>query len=178
MTTSNPHEAPNRRGFFRRLWDDGWRLGAGALGVVALIWGGAGLGFFAIRPRTVATTRFKAGYPDELAPGDVDQRFRDARGVWIARLDEDDVSRIIALSATCTHLGCLTQWDGIGRRFQCPCHGSRFHASGVNYEGPAPRPLERYAIRVAEDGRLEIDTSRVFREELGQWDAPDCFVLV
>jgi cytochrome b6-f complex iron-sulfur subunit len=48
----------------------------------------------------------------------------------------------------------------------------------MNDEGPAPRPLERYAIRVAEDGQLEVDKGRVFRQELGEWSDPASYVEV
>jgi cytochrome b6-f complex iron-sulfur subunit len=48
----------------------------------------------------------------------------------------------------------------------------------VNFEGPAPRPLERVGIRLAEDGMLEVDKSVKFQKELGQWSNPSCFVGV
>jgi cytochrome b6-f complex iron-sulfur subunit len=64
------------------------------------------------------------------------------------------------------------------REFKCPCHGSGFTIDGINFEGPAPRPLERYAIHVNEDGQIEVDKSRTFRQELGQWNDPESFVLV
>ncbi len=86
--------------------------------------------------------------------------------------------QIFALSTVCTHLGCITLWEESRRRFKCPCHGSGFRPDGVNFEGPAPRPLERFAIRIADDGQLEIDSSRVFQEELGQWRDADCYVGV
>ncbi len=54
-------------------------------------------------------------------------------------------------------------------KFKCPCHGSGFRITGINFEGPAPRPLERYAVRLAEDGQIEVDRSRILREDLGQW---------
>jgi len=49
---------------------------------------------------------------------------------------------------------------------------------GLNLEGPAPRPLERCAIRLADDGQLEVDTSVIFQQELGQWDDPASYVAV
>lgn len=64
------------------------------------------------------------------------------------------------------------------QKFKCPCHGSGFYKNGINFEGPAPRPLERCGIRVAEDGQLEVDKSRTFREELGQWHNPASYVAV
>ena len=48
----------------------------------------------------------------------------------------------------------------------------------MNFEGPAPRPLERYAIRLADDGQLEVDKSRKFMEEVGQWTDPNSYVSV
>ena len=50
------------------------------------------------------------------------------------------------------------------------------YKDGINFEGPAPRPLERYAISIADDGQLEIDKSKSFQEELGQWNDPASYV--
>jgi len=67
-------------------------------------------------------------------------------------------------------------WHQDEGKFKCPCHGSGFTHEGLNFEGPAPRPLERYAIRVADDGQLEIDRNRLFYQELGQWRDPASYV--
>ncbi len=83
---------------------------------------------------------------------------------------------IYALRTVCTHLGCTPNWLEGEQKFKCPCHGSGFYKDGINFEGPAPRPLERYAIHLADDGQLEIDKSKLFQEELGQWSNPDSFV--
>ena len=56
--------------------------------------------------------------------------------------------------------------------------GSGFYITGSNFEGPAPRPLERYAISLADDGQLLVDKSRTFQEEMGQWKDPASFVPV
>ena len=53
-----------------------------------------------------------------------------------------------------------------------------FYKDGINFEGPAPRPLERFAIRIADDGQLEIDKSKLFQEEIGQWNDPASYVPV
>jgi Rieske Fe-S protein len=50
--------------------------------------------------------------------------------------------RFHAVSAVCTHLGCLVAWNGAEKSWDCPCHGSRFGVAGEVLEGPAVRPLE------------------------------------
>jgi cytochrome b6-f complex iron-sulfur subunit len=79
---------------------------------------------------------------------------------------------IYALRAVCTHLGCTPNWLPNQQVFKCPCHGSGYYKSGINYEGPTPRPLERLAIGLAGDGQIEVDTSRTFRYEKGEWRDP------
>ena len=61
---------------------------------------------------------------------------------------------IYAIFAKCTHLGCTPRWLAAENKFKCPCHGSGFYKSGINFEGPAPRPLERVRITMAEDGQI------------------------
>ncbi len=97
-------------------------------------------------------------------------------GVWVVNGEYNGKPQIYALKTVCTHLGCTPNWLEAEQKFKCPCHGSGFYKDGINFEGPAPRPLERYAIRIAEDGQLEVDKSRTFQEELGQWADPDSFV--
>jgi cytochrome b6-f complex iron-sulfur subunit len=85
---------------------------------------------------------------------------------------------IFALSTICTHLGCTPNWLEAEQKFKCPCHGSGFYMSGINFEGPAPRPLERYRIVVADDGQLMVDKSKKFQQELGEWSNPEAAVQV
>jgi cytochrome b6-f complex iron-sulfur subunit len=56
----------------------------------------------------------------------------------------------VALSAVCTHLGCVVQWQEGKGEFLCPCHGGRFSSNGTVLGGPPPRPLE--ILPVAVDG--------------------------
>ncbi len=116
-------------------------------------------------------SKFKVGDPKQFEEGKVVERFK-SQGTWIVR----NGGEIYALSTTCTHLGCTPNWLEREGKFKCPCHGSGFKISGVNFEGPAPRPLERWAIGIADDGQLVVDKSRKFQKELGQWNDPESFI--
>jgi cytochrome b6-f complex iron-sulfur subunit len=122
--------------------------------------------------------QFKAGYPNEYGEG-VDERWKEKFGVWIVRTPDDVVARasgFYALLVTCTHLGCTPNYLAAEAKFKCPCHGSGFRTTGINFEGPAPRPLERARIVLAEDGQILVDKARKFQYELGQWTDPEAFL--
>lgn len=121
---------------------------------------------------------FKAGDISSYEENVVSDRFKPL-GAWVIRArDERGRDTIYALSTTCTHLGCTPNWLESEKKFKCPCHGSGFKISGVNFEGPAPRPLERWAVRRTEDNQVLVDKSRKFQKELGQWDDPDSYILL
>ena len=122
--------------------------------------------------------QFKIGFPTEYGMG-VDERWKEKYGVWVVRTTDDienHVSGFYSLSVTCTHLGCTPNYLSAENKFKCPCHGSGFRLTGVNFEGPAPRPLERVRIVLAEDGQILVDKSRHFQRELGQWTDPEAFL--
>lgn len=119
-------------------------------------------------------TAFKAGRPDDYAVGSVDTRFLNSHRVWIVREEKG----FYALSGICTHLGCTPAWLANENKFKCPCHGSGFRRSGINFEGPAPRPLDRYKIVLAEDGQILVDRGKAFRQERGEWTKPDAYLFV
>ena len=115
---------------------------------------------------------FKVGFPSDFQIDLVDERFKQSQAVWLVRT----VEGMYALSTVCTHLGCTPKWLTTDNKFKCPCHGSGFRKSGINFEGPAPRPLERYRIVLAEDGQILVDKSVKFQYEKGQWDSPEAFL--
>ena len=117
---------------------------------------------------------FRVGPPDDFAIGEVDIRFKEKFGVWIVR----EEGGMYALIAICTHLGCSPNWLSAEAKFKCPCHGSGFYKTGINFEGPAPRPLERAKIFLAEDGQIIIDKGRKFLQEKGQWENPESYLVV
>ena len=153
-------------------------LGLTALGGVAGLWAAGTARFMMPNTITEPSKRFKVGFPGDYPEDYVETRFKQCHRVWIVHGEYAGRRQIYALSTACTHLGCITLWQENEQKFKCPCHGSGFYRDGVNFEGPAPRPLPRYAIHIADDGQLEVDRSRVFREELGQWDDPACYVEV
>ena len=117
---------------------------------------------------------FRAGYPEDYEAGQVDLRWKAKYATWIVRNDEG----IYALSTTCTHLGCTPNWLEVEQKYKCPCHGSGFRKTGVNFEGPAPRPLERFKIVLADDGQIVIDKTKKYQQEKGQWSDPEAFLKV
>jgi cytochrome b6-f complex iron-sulfur subunit len=123
-------------------------------------------------------SRFKVGFPDQYAPGQVEEKFKAQFGVWVTNIEYHGQQQIAALKSVCTHLGCTPNWLEAEQKFKCPCHGSGFYKDGINFEGPAPRPLERYAISIGNDGQIEVDKSRTFHEEMGDWSDPSCFIPV
>jgi cytochrome b6-f complex iron-sulfur subunit len=157
----------SRRDFLGRL---GWS-GFGVLGGIGL------LAFVrSAFPRVLFTppSTFKAGLPSDYAVGEISERFKKDHRVWIVRVSDG----FYALFAKCTHLGCTPRWLPVEEKFKCPCHGSGFRRSGINFEGPAPRPLERYRIALAEDGQLVVDMSVKYRYEKGDWNKPGAFLRV
>jgi len=116
-------------------------------------------------------SKFKVGFPEDFGIG-VDNRFKDQYRVWVVRSPEG----FYALTTICTHLGCTPNWLSGEDKFKCPCHGSGFYRTGINFEGPAPRPLERFKITLADDGQIEIDQSLKFQEEKGDWGKPGSFL--
>ena len=116
-------------------------------------------------------TKFKIGPPSDFPPEAVVTKFKAARGIWVVNTASYNGNQLIyALASVCTHLGCTPSWLEGEQKFKCPCHGSGFYKNGINFEGPAPRPLERVGLRLAEDGMLEVDKSLKFQEEMGQWE--------
>jgi cytochrome b6-f complex iron-sulfur subunit len=175
-------ETTTRRSFFAAatgfMFGSSLAIGFTSLAVTHLMWL---LGFARFMFPNILIeppTRFKVGFPDAYSPGQVETKFIPQFGVWVVRYEFDGQPMIFALKSVCTHLGCTPNWLEAEQKFKCPCHGSGFYKDGVNFEGPAPRPLERYAITLAEDGQLLVDKSRTFQQELGQWKDPASYVTV
>lgn len=116
-------------------------------------------------PRTLfePNSVFKIGYPSEFALG-VDTKFQQKYRIWVDRTPD----RLFVIYARCTHLGCTPDWKPAENKFKCPCHGSGYDSEGINFEGPAPRPMDRAHIELAPDGQVLVDTSKLYSWPKGQ----------
>jgi len=76
---------------------------------------------------------------------------------WVVKTGDDQVT---AFGPQCTHLGCAYHWEEGKNEFLCPCHSSLFGIDGRVISGPAPRPLDRYQVKI-EAGKLEIGPPEV-----------------
>lgn len=142
-----------------------------ALTGVGLALGGCAVKFFFPRTIRERKTSFKLGPPSNYAFG-VDDRWQAEHRVWVVR----DATKLYVILAVCTHLGCTPNWVAAESKFKCPCHGSGFDSEGVNFEGPAPRPMHRCKVVIAPDGQLLVDKLVTYKEE--DWDRDDAFIPV
>ncbi len=135
-------------------------VGAGALGIAAI--GSIVLSAEYLSPNVVKEppTTFKAGRPDDYPPGSV--TLDKEQKVYIVRARE---GYFYALSAVCTHLGCITNWKSDEGIVACPCHGSKFDREGHKIAGPAPRALPRFAMSLDDRGQLVVDKSVIVGDE-------------
>jgi len=148
--------APGSDGSNRRSFLD--KIALASLGVAAV--GGAQVLIGYLSPNVLfePPSRFRAGTPD-LYPID-SVTYIPEQQVYILRSQQG----LWALSAVCTHLGCITQWKPDANMIACPCHGSKFRRTGTKIEGPAPRPLPRLSLTLTADGELQVDKSETVPE--------------
>jgi cytochrome b6-f complex iron-sulfur subunit len=123
---------------------------------------------------------FKAGKRADYDWDKPDERYKQSFATWIVKVSKDVVDNrkcLVALSTVCTHLGCTPNVLFGEQKIKCPCHGSGFRFNGVNFEGPAPRPLERWKIYEDPiDGQIVVDKTKKFQYEKGEWANPESFI--
>ena len=149
--TKKSQTAPTRRSFLNILW---------------IILGGVALAeFFAVafaflRPQKSkargegADSIITAGVVERFEPNSVTAFVRGK--FYLARLEDGG---FLALSRTCTHLGCSVPWIEKEMKFACPCHGSAFDITGNVIDAPAPRALDIYPITI-ENNIIKVDTRK------------------
>ncbi|MGH9776804.1 MAG: ubiquinol-cytochrome c reductase iron-sulfur subunit [Candidatus Acidiferrales bacterium] len=137
--------------------------------VWGIFWGFvATLGLMAMRfffPRTIfePKTIFTIGTAADFGLG-VETKFQQDFRVWVVKKPD----RLFVIYARCTHLGCTPDWKQGENKFKCPCHGSGYDSDGVNFEGPAPRPMDRAYVEINAQGEIVVDTSRLYQCEKGK----------
>lgn len=148
--------------------------------VWACIWGYLGvnflmfLRFFFPRALFEPKTVFSIGYPSDFGIG-VETKFQQDYRIWVVR----NPFRLFVIYARCTHLGCTPDWKQSENKFKCPCHGSGFDSEGVNFEGPAPRPMDRAHLEVDATGQIVVDVGRLYIFERGtreEFDNPGAYI--
>jgi len=121
--------------------------------------------FFLPRVLFEPATVFKIGYPADYALG-IDEKWLQKYRIWVDRTPD----RLFVIYARCTHLGCTPDWKPAENKFKCPCHGSGYDSEGINFEGPAPRPMDRARVEVAPDGQIVVDVGHLYSWPKGQRD--------
>jgi cytochrome b6-f complex iron-sulfur subunit len=158
---------PSRREFLRTWWLISW-------GGIAAAFTGASIAFL--------WPNLRGGFGGLIAVGsvsDIEQGIKDGGGQmdypagrmhivpYDPKLDTKgqyqevtNGAQFMALYQRCVHLGCRVPWCTSSQWFECPCHGSRYNQWGEYQFGPAPRGLDRFALRVDRD-QVVVDTSKV-----------------
>lgn len=122
---------------------------------------------------------FKAGKLEDYEWDKVDDRFKTSQKAFLfkTRQDWNKKPAFVALDVTCTHLGCTPNVLASENKIKCPCHGSGFRFNGINFEGPAPRPLERYRVYIDPvDGLITVDKTKKYHHEKEEWADPDSYI--
>ena len=146
--TTNEDEGVSRRDFFTQVGVGACAVAAAGSGLVTLDY---------LKPKVLfePSTTFIAGTPLDFSDGVV--RFNKEKKAYVI----GTANGVYALSAVCTHLGCITRYKSDEKLIACPCHGSRFDLEGNVIHGPAPRPLPWLDVTEDAQGNLVVDTGIV-----------------
>lgn len=141
-------EGVSRRDFFTQVGVGACAVAVAGSGLVTLDY---------MKPKVLfePSTSFIAGTPLDFSEGVV--RFNKEKKAYVI----GTANGVYALSAVCTHLGCITRFKSDEKVIACPCHGSRFDLEGNVVHGPAPRPLPWLDVTEDAQGNLVVDTGIV-----------------
>lgn len=150
-------DRPRRRNFLNWLW-----AGLATLACMEVGWfAGSILKNRRLREEQRLTSSLvDAGMVQDYSPGEVTAIPEGS--FYLACLEDNS---FIALSRTCTHLGCSVPWDDKQKKFVCPCHGSTFDSAGSVLTPPATRPLDYFPVRI-ENGSIRVDISSPLKRGL------------
>lgn len=130
--------------------------------------------FFLPRSILEPSSVFRIGPPSDYALG-VDTKWQQQYRIWVTKTSD----RLFVIYARCTHLGCTPDWKASENKFKCPCHGSGYDSEGINFEGPAPRPMDRAKVTIDAEGQVLVDTGKLFewpKGEEGHFNDKDAFI--
>jgi cytochrome b6-f complex iron-sulfur subunit len=121
------------------------------------------LRFFLPRSILEPSSKFSVGFPSDYALG-VDTKWQQQYRIWVDKTSD----RVFVIYARCTHLGCTPDWKASENKFKCPCHGSGYDSEGINFEGPAPRPMDRAYVELDAEGQIVVDIGRLYKWPKGE----------
>jgi cytochrome b6-f complex iron-sulfur subunit len=127
-------------------------------------------------PRTIfePSSTFKIGFPGDYSLG-VDTKYQQQYRIWVVKTSD----RLFVVYARCTHLGCTPDWKASENKFKCPCHGSGYDSEAINFEGPAPRPMDRAHVELDAEGQILVNVSILKqwpKGERSQFNDPDAYI--
>ena len=134
------------------------------------------LRFFLPRSILEPPSTFRIGSASDYALG-VDTKWQQQYRIWVTKTSD----RLFVIYARCTHLGCTPDWKASENKFKCPCHGSGYDSEGINFEGPAPRPMDRAHVELDAEGQIVVDISRLFewpKGETNEFDEPGAYIAL
>src|SRR5436190_7091798 len=149
-----------------------WATVAGSLTTFFLMF----VRFFLPRSILEPSSTFRIGPPSDYALG-VDTKWQQQYRIWVTRTSD----RLFVIYARCTHLGCTPDWKSSENKFKCPCHGSGYDSEGINFEGPAPRPMDRAKVAIDAEGQIVVDTGTLYEWPKGaksEFDEDGAFLRV
>jgi cytochrome b6-f complex iron-sulfur subunit len=132
--------------------------------------------FFLPRSILEPSSTFRIGSPNDYALG-VDTKWQQQYRIWVTRTSD----RLFVIYARCTHLGCTPDWKASENKFKCPCHGSGYDSEGINFEGPAPRPMDRAKVGLDAEGQVVVDVGTLYewpKGEKSEFDEDGAFIRV
>lgn len=121
------------------------------------------LRFFLPRSILEPSSRFSVGFPSDYALG-VDTKWQQQYRIWVDKTSD----RVFVIYARCTHLGCTPDWKASENKFKCPCHGSGYDSEAINFEGPAPRPMDRAHVELDPEGQIVVDIGKLYKWPKGE----------
>jgi cytochrome b6-f complex iron-sulfur subunit len=113
--------------------------------------------FFLPRSIFEPSSIFRIGFPGDYGLG-VDTKYQQQYRIWVDKTSD----RLFVIYARCTHLGCTPDWKASENKFKCPCHGSGYDSEGINFEGPAPRPMDRAHVELDAEGQIVVNVGQLY----------------